>query len=87
MYILVLPSTLDTLLKLSKTTSPQKLFDYRCMNLYHDVILGMDMLECLIIANSKILATPKSIYFYFFFQFSYQDGNDLVKKLPILTKS
>ena len=33
----MLSSSLDTLLKLSKTTSPQKLFDYDCMTLYNSV--------------------------------------------------
>ena len=30
----MLPSSLDTLLKLSKTTSPQKLFEFDCVTLY-----------------------------------------------------
>ena len=32
-------SSLDTLLKLSKTTSPNKLFDYKCVTLYVAVIV------------------------------------------------
>ena len=30
----MLSSSLDTLLKVAKTTSPQKLFDYDCVTLY-----------------------------------------------------
>ena len=30
----MLPSSLDTLLNVSKNTSPQKLFDYDCVTLY-----------------------------------------------------
>ena len=32
----MLSSSLDTVLKVSKTTSPQKLFDYDCVTLYED---------------------------------------------------
>ena len=36
----MLSSYLDTLLKVSKTTSPQKLFVYDCVTLYHEVCLA-----------------------------------------------
>ena len=35
----MLSLSLDSLLKLSKTTSPQKLFDYDCVTLY--IIMGV----------------------------------------------
>ena len=41
----MLSASRDALLKLSKTTSPQKLFDYDCMTLYNksvcEILVGL----------------------------------------------
>ena len=37
----MLSSSQDTLLKVSKTTSPQKLFDYDCVTLYQTLYLTL----------------------------------------------
>ena len=42
----MLSSSLDALLKLSKTSSPQKLFDYDCVTLYFEVYIFTPNVAC-----------------------------------------
>ena len=60
-------SSLDTLLKLSKTTSPQKLFAYDCVTLYDTYLLGYYRIE----------KGPFYLYLFiyiFFFLFTFHGG-------------
>ena len=78
----MLSSSLDTLLKVSKTTSPQKLFAYDCVTLYNKHVyhcfriatyISLTTPTYLGSAIEKILKPPPVcfLFLYFFIFFSY----------------